>query len=114
MPGRWIARANLQGADLRDANLQGAKLVRADLQGADLRDANLQRADLFEANLEGAYLTLAKLQGADLTGTNLTKAKGLTREQLNKACGNDKTQLPDYLDDYEMKPCPKPEQSPTN
>jgi hypothetical protein len=51
-------RANLQGADLRGADLQ-----RADLEGAYLRDANLQGADL-----QGAYLRNANLQGADLRG----------------------------------------------
>ena len=42
-------RADLRGADLRDANLRGA-----DLQGADLRDANLRGADLTGADFRGA------------------------------------------------------------
>ena len=40
------ARANLCGADLREANLWGA-----DLRGANLREANLWGANLREANL---------------------------------------------------------------
>ncbi len=51
---------------------------------------------------------------ADLQGANLTKAKNLTREQLDKACGDDKTKLPDYLADYQMKPCPEPAQPRSN
>ncbi len=96
--GADLGNANLQRADLADANLQGANLFRANLQGATLYDADLQRADLRSANLQGAYLG----------GANLTKAMGLTREQLDGACGDDKTTLPDYLADYEMKPCPTP------
>jgi len=62
----WVnMRANLRGADLRDANLRGATLCGADLRdaslrGADLRDANLCGADLWDANLRGATLCGAK------------------------------------------------------
>jgi uncharacterized protein YjbI with pentapeptide repeats len=68
----WFA--DLQGAKLLEANLQGANLWRANLQGSDLRVANLQGAKLLEANLQGADLTGTNLQGADLTGTNLQGA----------------------------------------
>ncbi len=111
--------AKLQGAGLTGANLQGARLYGANLQGAILAFANLQEADLSFANLQEAILRLANLQGADLSfaklqGADLTEAKNLSREQLDKACGDDKTTLPDYLADYQMNPCPKPEQSPSN
>ncbi len=48
---------------------------------------------------EWANLASANLQAANLFGANLTKAKNLTREQLDEACGDDKTTLPDYLAD---------------
>ena len=41
---------------------------RADLRGADLRDAYLRGADLRDAYLSGAYLSGAYLSGADLRG----------------------------------------------
>ena len=53
---RWLngedggVKANLRGADLREA----------DLWGADLRGANLRGADLWKANLRGADLRGAK------------------------------------------------------
>ncbi len=47
----------------------------------------------------------AILRDADLRGANLTYAKNLTREQLDEACGDDETKLPDDLADYQMK-CP--------
>ena len=49
----WLAdpstgkRADLQGADLREANLQGTDLRWADLREADLQGANLNRV-IFE------------------------------------------------------------------
>ncbi|ELV8868702.1 pentapeptide repeat-containing protein [Salmonella enterica] len=73
------SRANLYGADLRDAdlygaNLRGANLCGANLYGADLRGANLYGADLRDANLRDAYLCDAYLRGADLRGANLCGA----------------------------------------
>ncbi|ECH6755387.1 pentapeptide repeat-containing protein [Salmonella enterica] len=78
------SRANLYGADLRDAdlyganlrgaNLCGANLYGADLRGANLRGANLYGADLRDANLRDAYLCDAYLRGADLRGANLCGA----------------------------------------
>ncbi|BEU87427.1 hypothetical protein TAMA11512_21690 [Selenomonas sp. TAMA-11512] len=85
--GRWLKgesdgqRADLRGADLRDADLcdadlrgadlRDADLCDADLRGADLRDADLRDADLCGANLCGANLCLADLRGANLCGANL-------------------------------------------
>ena len=72
-------RADLCGANLREADLCGANLREADLRGAnlcgaDLRGTNLYHADLCEADLRGAYLYDADLCGADLRGANLREA----------------------------------------
>ena len=50
--------ANLEYADLRDADLSGANLEYADLRYADLRDANLGYANLRDANLDYSCLPL--------------------------------------------------------
>jgi uncharacterized protein YjbI with pentapeptide repeats len=68
-------RANLRDADLRGAKLPvGVYLREADLTNANLRDADLTRAHLFDADLTGANLAGANLAGANLTGANLTDA----------------------------------------
>ena len=66
--------ANLRDADLWDADLRGANLRDADLWGANLRDANLRGANLWGANLRGADLWDANLRGANLRGANLRGA----------------------------------------
>jgi hypothetical protein len=66
--------AQLQGADLIKAHLQGAELNYANLLGADLREAQLQGADLSFANLKVADLRRAELQGAKLEGAELQGA----------------------------------------
>ena len=47
-------RADLRGADLREANLYRANLREANLYRADLREADLYGANLYRANLRGA------------------------------------------------------------
>jgi len=66
--------ANLQGADLAYANLQRANFQDANLQAAFLLSANLQRANFHDANLQAAYLSLANLQEANLWSANLQRA----------------------------------------
>ena len=78
------ARANLYGANLREADLYGANLYGANLRGANLYGADLREADLSGANLHGTYLSgadlreadlrVADLRGADLYGANLSGA----------------------------------------
>ena len=103
LEGADLRLAYLEGADLREAYLEGADLREAHLDGADLRGASLDGADLREAHLEGANLRLASLDGADLReahlegaglGNNLTRARGLTQEQVIYARGDEKTTLP--------------------
>ena len=69
-----LSGAKLAWADLSEANLREASLVQADLSEANLVAANLVGAQLREANLVRAFLTAANLQGADLRGANLARA----------------------------------------
>src|SRR6516165_3780633 len=103
--------AVLSGANLTGANLSRTNLRSADLSGANLRGANLIGTNLSVAYPIGADLTGANLRGADLTGANLSGAtlrgvKNLIQTQLNEACGNNQTELPEGLDLTLLKPCP--------
>jgi Pentapeptide repeats (8 copies) len=78
--GASLLRANLDGADLRCTGLARAYLIDASLRGASLRWAYLTSANLTGADLTGAHLlytdlTRAKFIDADLTGADLTGAK---------------------------------------
>ena len=70
-----LSGANLRGADLSCANLEGANLRGANLRGANLRGAYLSGANLRGAYLSGAYLSGANLRGAYLSGANLSGEK---------------------------------------
>jgi hypothetical protein len=70
---------NLQGVDLRRADLRAARFANADMRGANLREANLriinlEGASLVEANLENAALYGANLRKANLSGSKLSGA----------------------------------------
>lgn len=91
-----LTRANFAQANLNGADLRGAGLTGADFSGASLRCFSRQRkdprADVTCANLEGAVLDGARFEGADLR-----YALGLRQEQLDAACGDAATTLPDGL-----------------
>ncbi|MCP4546101.1 MAG: pentapeptide repeat-containing protein [bacterium] len=103
--GSILEDAILKEADLLEANLSGATLFGADLSGALLFGANLNGADLREANLSGAKLVAADLKGVTFLGANLvesildgadmTGVRGLTQKQLDSACGDLHTKLPE-------------------
>ncbi|MFA4904300.1 MAG: pentapeptide repeat-containing protein [Desulfobaccales bacterium] len=97
-----LQEAHLEGADLTVAHLEGANLWKTHLEGANLWFAHLEGADLWEAHLEGADLKVGFLEGTDLLethleGADLRGAMGLTPEQLAQAIIDEKTILPDYL-----------------
>ena len=107
LTGANLGLADLNGAYLSRANLTGANLSRANLRGADVSRTNLHGANLTGANLTGAYPIGADLTGANLSGADLTGAKNLIQAQLNEACGNRETELPEGLDLALLKPCPR-------
>jgi len=78
--------------DLHRANLAGQWLA-----GDDLRNANLSSANLVGANLSFANLSGADLSFADLSFANLSGARSLIQAQLDGACGNANTKLPEGL-----------------
>src|ERR1035441_3697515 len=63
------SRADLTGADLREADLHGAYPSCVDFSEADLSGARFCRA-----HLDGAYLSMTDLTHADLRGASLTRA----------------------------------------
>jgi hypothetical protein len=90
---------------LGNGEMRPLALSDTNLQGAHLEGAQLQRAHLDGAQLQGAYLAGAQLQGA-----HLRRTKNLTQEQINRACIDENTQLPEGL--ARPDPCPIPQ--PTN
>jgi uncharacterized protein YjbI with pentapeptide repeats len=69
-----LVDGSLRGANLREANLQGAHLENASLREVDLRRANLRGAHLYDSCLAGANLWTADLRDARLAGADLQEA----------------------------------------
>ena len=99
-----LSNSNLSNADLRDTNLKRADLSYAKLRNAELAGADLSNSILIGADLRNADLENADLSDSDLTDTNLSGAKGLSKEQLEAACGNKNTKLPSKLK-VKLKTC---------
>ncbi len=84
-----LRMADLMGARLKDVDLRHADLSNADLRnaaftGADLRDANLSIAYCKDADFSNAKLERADLTGAYCNGADFSNASGLTVEMLVK------------------------------
>lgn len=69
-----LSSANLYKASLDHADLGWANLAKANLAEAKMKRANLSRANLANANLKGADLEYATLNEANLSGTDLSEA----------------------------------------
>ncbi len=74
--------AQLQGASLPRAHLEGAALGITDLQGASLDGAQLQGALLNDAFLEGAFLQRAQLERAALNEVFVWRTMPPTKDYL--------------------------------
>ena len=90
--GAMLDKAQLQGANLSGANFSDAHLTGADLDYAMLHLATFRKTDLHGASFRHAMLYKANLQGIDLTDV-----EGLTQSQINMACMDGNTKLPQGL-----------------
>ena len=70
-----LHRAQLQGADLREADFRWADLWEVNLQGSQLERADFRNAFLCYADLQGADLRDADLEDAKLTGAKIRRAE---------------------------------------
>jgi len=83
--GTYLTKINLQGADFTGADLTGVMLSFSNLQNADFTNANLQESIITEANLQKACFYGANLAKGNLTNVNLQGAN-LQKSNLTKSC----------------------------
>ncbi|WP_179228736.1 pentapeptide repeat-containing protein [Leptolyngbya ohadii] len=69
-----LRQADLSGAILKEADLDGANLRQADLSGVKFIYTNLNGADLQCANLSHASISYGELRNVDLLGSDLSGA----------------------------------------
>jgi hypothetical protein len=75
-------------------DISWANLVEADLSRAYLGDHD----PLGSSEFDPADLTDADLRGARLPGAELSEVTNVTQEQINEACGDEMTRLPEHLE----------------
>ncbi len=107
LAGADLTNQCVKGGHLESTDFSGARLVLmcmsyADFTGASFRDANLAGANLAHAKLDDADFAGADLTITSFKSTDLRRAKGLTQKQLDAACGDAETKLPQGLT---IKPC---------
>lgn len=102
-----LARVDFRGNDFRQANLssahgKGANFSGSNFSGAKLEHMNLENAKLANSNFQrvkfgDAIFLEADLTGADFSDADMSEAQGLRQAQLDTACGNMNTRLPEGL-----------------
>lgn len=93
-------RTPLVGIDLSSPDSTGSnsRYSGAFLVGVDLSGAYLVGTDLSGANLSRANPSTADLSGVDLRRVNPSGVENtLTQDQLDSACGDERTKLPPGL-----------------
>ncbi len=106
-----ITRANFSGSNLENATLTKADFSRvnffnANMKGVDLSFSNVSRSNFTsikldeEFSLKGSFMFLTQIESLDLS-----KLKGLAQWQIDMACGNDQTKLPEGLTKPANWPC---------
>src|SRR5579863_10292730 len=83
--------------EVADGRLQFVCLSDDDFSGASFRNADLSNADFAHAKLDNADFAGARLSSASFRGADLSHVKGLTQMQLDEACGDAATKLPQGL-----------------
>jgi uncharacterized protein YjbI with pentapeptide repeats len=92
-----LARANVSNANFEDVNLELADLKNTNWHGTSLRRANLRGADFRGAILIATRFDSADITGADFSGVDLSRALGLTTEQIRVAKCDATTKLPSLV-----------------
>lgn len=124
-------RSDFSEADMENAKLVSAEMQRTNFSSAKLTGTDFSKAELGRANFEGALLTGTKFTKSNLSrarfegatfegavdfedtfllltrieGLDLSNASGLQQEQIDLACGDDKTKLPSGLTAPGTWPC---------
>lgn len=102
LTGADLTNTCVKNGDVQGAKFDNAKLVLmcmsfANFTGASFRGADMAGANLAHAIVDGADFTGATLAITSIKGTDLRKALGLTQSQIDAACGDADTKVPDGL-----------------
>ena len=100
-----FSQASFENIDWAKAELGRANFSQASLKEVNFEFSNLARASFTGAKLSGVYFTKAYTFRTRFEGVDLGQAVNLTQNQLDMACGDDKTLLPERLQKSVNWPC---------
>ncbi len=102
-----LSSTQFSGASFKNVNMSGsygdksifyaANFTGANISGSDFTKATLDKAVFHRAVLFETHLERASLVHTDFSDADLSMATGLTQKQLDQACGNEATKLPEEL-----------------
>ncbi len=98
-----VINADFRGANLTQANLNGAFLRMADFSGTNLEKANLAGADFLGTNFTAVFFIKVNLTETELIGSNLYQATFSDIKELKLARNWEKAIYTEAQWDYDNK-----------
>jgi len=95
-----ITEVDWSKSELGRVDFGAAKLVNVDFSHTNLSRVDFDDAELSNVKFDGAYTYLTRFQGVDLRS-----AQQLTQMQVDQACGDSQTRLPEGLRPSASWPC---------
>ncbi|MEM9233818.1 MAG: pentapeptide repeat-containing protein [Pseudomonadota bacterium] len=92
-----FAGAIFRGGSLSGSTMTGSRFDDVQFERTDLRQVDFGASSFAGARFENARIHGASLAAANLSGANLSSTLGLTQDQLDQACGDEDTRLPEGL-----------------
>ena len=113
--GTQMTKSEFSRASFRDAEILDVDWSKSELGRANFTNALLSNVSFVFTNLSRVIFSGSKLSDIDFHGaytyqthledTDLSRVKRLTQAQVDIACGNDNTRLPDGLNKPQHWPC---------
>ncbi|HFB54908.1 MAG TPA: pentapeptide repeat-containing protein, partial [Hellea balneolensis] len=88
---------SLKSVDAMKATFKGAYFADSNLDHGNFSGSDFTKALFIDTKFGDAIVENAVFERAEFTDSNLAKVIGLTQEQINTSCGNEKTELPTGL-----------------
>ncbi|MEO0327604.1 MAG: pentapeptide repeat-containing protein [Pseudomonadota bacterium] len=131
--GAIASRADFSGADFTDVNFSKADINRSNFSNSVLKNVDLSKGEAARVSFDGAQIANLNLDFSNIArsdfrtavisgpismkgsflfqtqiaGVDLSSVMGLTDWQLEMACGDENTKLPDGMKTPETWPCPE-------
>jgi len=89
-----FSNSDFSGSKLREAHFTNSNFTDTKFGASDLREASFDHVNFLNADFGSAIVKDVQFNEAYLVGADLSKVRGLAKNQLEHSCGNSETKTP--------------------